>query len=1167
MHFAGMEIPQALIEAHADGGVVFFVGAGASIFAPTRLPSFGKLTSDVAALAGVMAPTQEELKVPDVFLGRIDSPPRTDVHHLVANEISKARRRNAVHDAVATLAIAGGTPRIVTTNYDDFLRRALVAHGVKPLVHEAPALPLGADFEGIVHLHGRLGQPTRRLVITDSDFGSAYITRGWAPAFLREVFSAFVVCFVGYSHEDRMMEYLAKGLSSKAQPRYIFTDMTGSDGRWNRLGISPIYYPDKQYDTMKEALVRWGKWARDTPYDHAERVRSLAADTPPADPDDQDFLIAALNDHALVAEVCEIAKTPSWVEWLLGQPSVRAMLEGQGGPETSSAIVLAAWVVERGTADEECSELVFDALANKSTKVPPLLVSAMLRRIRQATVDSALRSRWLRWALAGASSPELDVDLDMLWASEMDLTPDETLFVLTRLLDRWTSPGVGILSTIREAGPRAEEWAFREGAGRHLRLSGQHLFQLLEFLGHFFAHGRRLVVADRRFDPWSFSRSSIASHEQDADGRDDVVHALIDLARDSLARAFIEDEVPARAVRTLWMRSPVAVLRRIAINSLTVVRDLDAAGRVAEVRSLDLLFDVDAHHEIYELVQDCVGGMSDREVADLVSMIEFGPNEVAIGALTESDTESIDWQIYSLLEWILNSRLTMDPPLRLVQLRELHPQWGPGENADFTHYSWSGVRTLEDEQPWSPDSFHDLLEVDVGSAVSALEIRLGGEPDRFWSGAQHMVENVVTGWPEDGFTIWDQATRSDLRGAVVRGWSKAPMSSGQLKRVEQRLRGSDLEGFALAVPSLLRPWTNEAGVRDRWVGRPAGRRLARRVFALLKYSTSGMTGTDPYTAAINSPIGTLAEFWVGVASHEVRNGVYPGGRLSEGTRAALKQLLRDSAVPALAESPLLRQVVFFMRADHEWTSEHLLPLLDPAGTPWVDVERRWRVLLRAQFSEELLDAGVRDWLIHVVSHVADDRDLSTAAARTTAQVAVHSTMDDGDRLIWLTRLIAAAGDETAARWTRQVAVAVAHLSPDARSSLWSRWMRQYVKQRIAGAPRRIAPEELTALLDWAFVLHDVDDVEDAVRLIVSAGTGFAPGAYLRSMNRLEDDDVLQRFPSLWAHLLVGVLSHTGSLAPHTAWQLEEINKALRAAGADNELCDKIVHAIFNLRAR
>jgi hypothetical protein len=39
-----------------------------------------------------------------------------------------------------------------------------------------------------------------RMVLTDSDFGSAYLTEGWATRFLQRLFTHNVVMFIGYSH-------------------------------------------------------------------------------------------------------------------------------------------------------------------------------------------------------------------------------------------------------------------------------------------------------------------------------------------------------------------------------------------------------------------------------------------------------------------------------------------------------------------------------------------------------------------------------------------------------------------------------------------------------------------------------------------------------------------------------------------------------------------------------------------------------------------------------------------------------------------------------------------------------------------------------------------------------------------------------------------------------
>ena len=46
-------LPRDLITAHREGDLVIFVGAGASMDPPARLPSFKELTRRLAEMAGV----------------------------------------------------------------------------------------------------------------------------------------------------------------------------------------------------------------------------------------------------------------------------------------------------------------------------------------------------------------------------------------------------------------------------------------------------------------------------------------------------------------------------------------------------------------------------------------------------------------------------------------------------------------------------------------------------------------------------------------------------------------------------------------------------------------------------------------------------------------------------------------------------------------------------------------------------------------------------------------------------------------------------------------------------------------------------------------------------------------------------------------------------------
>lgn len=49
----GVELPQAVLDAHVEDNLVFFVGAGVSVDSPSGLPLFGDLARQLAGMAKV----------------------------------------------------------------------------------------------------------------------------------------------------------------------------------------------------------------------------------------------------------------------------------------------------------------------------------------------------------------------------------------------------------------------------------------------------------------------------------------------------------------------------------------------------------------------------------------------------------------------------------------------------------------------------------------------------------------------------------------------------------------------------------------------------------------------------------------------------------------------------------------------------------------------------------------------------------------------------------------------------------------------------------------------------------------------------------------------------------------------------------------------------------
>ena len=150
----------------------------------------------------------------DAFLGRLQHH-GVHIHEIAARNLQTNRcgetpEPTDLHRDLLRLYLDSGAVRIVTTNFDLlFNAAAQVVFSEAPELFKAPALPLGGSFNGVVHVHGSLYRP-HEMVLTDADFGRAYLTEGWARRFLVELFRSFTVMFVGYSHDDTVMKYLAR---------------------------------------------------------------------------------------------------------------------------------------------------------------------------------------------------------------------------------------------------------------------------------------------------------------------------------------------------------------------------------------------------------------------------------------------------------------------------------------------------------------------------------------------------------------------------------------------------------------------------------------------------------------------------------------------------------------------------------------------------------------------------------------------------------------------------------------------------------------------------------------------------------------------------------------------------------------------------------------------
>lgn len=347
----GPEIPEALLEAHEEGRVVFFCGAGISY--PAGLPDFKGLVKSIykktgAAVTAIEKKALEKDRydaVLDLLEHRIPGQRETVRAALFKSLKPNWRNPGATDTHAALLSLSKGRDgrhRLVTTNFDRIFERAGQKSSQPFLSHVAPMLPIPkkSRWNGIVYLHGQLppkfdANVLNRLVVTSGDFGLSYLTERWAARFVSELFRNFVVCFVGYSINDPVLRYMMDAL---AADRMLgeFTPQAYAFGacypghaddetkEWKAKGVTPILYSvaegSNDHSKLHDTLKAWGNTYRDGVSGKERIVIDYAAALPSASTKEDNFvgrMLWALSDETSLPakRFADIDPAPR-LEWL-----------------------------------------------------------------------------------------------------------------------------------------------------------------------------------------------------------------------------------------------------------------------------------------------------------------------------------------------------------------------------------------------------------------------------------------------------------------------------------------------------------------------------------------------------------------------------------------------------------------------------------------------------------------------------------------------------------------------------------------------------------------------------------------------------------------------------------------------------------------------------------
>jgi hypothetical protein len=1122
---ATIEFDVDILDALRDDRLVVFAGAGVSIGPPSNLASFWKLTCDIARGTG-LTPTEPL----DRFLGQLHDR-KVRVHELAAQLLSPTGSApNPLHHDLLRLFRTVDRIKLVTTNFDlHFETAANALFGAVPEVYRAPALPLGYDFSGIVHVHGALPR-ARDLVLTDSDFGRAYLTEGWARRFLADAFRRYTVMFVGYSHKDVVMNYLARALPvDSVAGRFALTD---EDGSWELLGIKPIRFgkgtgaePFKElYDGVQRLADRSTRGA----LDWQSRLAELGGGAPPTDEEAIGEVEQALRQVHTTRFLLDAARNPAWLQWLNGRKHLDALFGTSNLGERD--VLIAGWLAQHFAINH--ADELFDILAAHRLRMNPYLWSAIGRELgvlNEKSLDASALKRWVTILLASAP-----VHMDqhvLLWLAERcssQACVELALKVFMTMSEHRLSvkPGFtwpdkqGERAHLLEAECtfRADHWPLNEAWMKHLK---PHLKQFAQSILSGVArrleemHGDLAAwdKASRDWDPLSYGRSAIEPHEQDRNP--EAIDVLIDAARDALEWLATSEPTLLEAWTERLVTSDVPLLRRLAIHAMTVQPARSSEGRLEWILDRVGLHNLSEHHEVHRVVALSYVTAADQARKAVVDAIVSHTLMASEDWSAEEGTarSHFDW-----LSWLLQAKpdcAVAGAALEPIKVR--YPGWRPSDHPDLTHWIGS-AGWVGSESPWSVEH---LLAREPGQQLDDLLNFKGNRfdgPSR--DGLLTKVREASQKAPSWAFALaqalgdrplWS----SDLWSALIRGLQESDLTiegwRGLLTLASNRAVQST---HAYDIANMLYALVRDGAKPFALDLLEQANEISLATWQSLEAGPDDNDVRDWLTRALNRPAGVIVQFWINGLSLLMHGKTGAARVMPDVYRNWLTLVAQDSTSKGgMGRTLLASQTAFLFGLDEPWTRQNVIPLFsDPDPIKFVQA---WQGFLAwGRLYPVLVETMIPAFLEALPRLRTDLQKSRRRFIEFYTALAVFHVSDPAQQLI-PALFVHASLDERIA-FASHIGHYLRQMEGTTKRQLWDRWLSSYWQARLQGVLATLDEAEIRNMLEWLPYLDDA--FPDAVALAIRVSPIRLENSHV--LFALRKSELVTRFPAETAELLI-----------------------------------------------
>jgi hypothetical protein len=1119
-----IDLPDEIIEAQKNGELVIFAGAGISTPPPSNLPNFEKLA---VAIARGFFPYDDTIPI-DTFLGKLLNR-QIKVHEKAIELLTSEDSKPCSYHRNLFKLFGKNQIKIVTTNFDDHFRSA--SDQIELPYYTAPALPLGRDFTGVVHLHGSVTKRPQDLVLTDSDFGRAYFTDAWATNFLRGMFSNYVVLFIGFSANDPVIKYIARGLGSNNRNRYAFTE-EGLHDHWNHLQIKYIEYPRTRHDLLEEAIEAWVIRTQMGVFEQRKLIKDIVEKPPEYNVVEESYISNQLKNHLGAQHFFELANDFQWVEWMYNNKSLDPLFNTECGL-TPFKHMQARWFSSfLGNESEKMMKLIMEK-DMVSTYLKQYLTRELYRKDVELSPNEV--GKWFPVLLGHVNYHKHEDNIEYI-ASNMEYPENKEQILI--LFDYLTRPITKYKRKFSLSENNNDELVDIEievqgdtyWLGEIWRKS---IYPNLDYfaipLMYILINQLQMVTlllkatGHGKWDPVSFSRSAIEAHEQDRFL--DSMDFVIDSCRDVLEYLIEVDSMLALSFINQFIISESKLLKRISIHGYKLIAEVPIDKKIVWLVNNNLLFMSDYKHEVYQLIKYIYSALSVKSKRSFLKYVteEFDKKR----ADEDSNKDVVDYEEYNLYYWLTLS----DDKCRLARRAHLNAKkknkrFKVREYPDFTH--WSSIGGFSPIT--SNISVNKILSKDPSDAKDLKWLTTYKEEDHPFDereGFLAVVTSAIATQHEWGWKLLRRLASSpkmwktDLWKAILKGFKEINLSDDEWVEISKILvNHSNLNEFRYEVAYLFDNATNSHETNFE-LSISIIIKIFHKIFNSVQDSDI-FSVEDALTQAINHPVGKFTEFfcyvYIQVSNEEKANKKI----LDEIKINIFSRLVNQSDEKSqMGKIILANRLHIFLTIDEDWSKKNLIPLFDVT----IDIEMAkmaWNAYATygGKWNERILESLFPKLLL--ILPISNELNTHTRESiyRLSASLLFYSTeFSEPLRNYFLTT----GNEDQFILLTNELSRSLEQLEVKAIEQAWGEWLSKYLRFRLENFPVVMSDEELSEIIEWLPSLEAV--IEDFVALIITAKTVKLRNAHI--IYQISRNELGKKYPQTLLIYLEFILRDNG----------------------------------------